>query len=557
MRTGLLTRVRDGRHACALTVKNQSLCRAQLSFAVMWAGEWAVMVALGVVAFENGGPAAVGIVAALRMLPGALLAPFAATVADAVRRERVLVGVGLVRAGTLAAAAGVLAIDGPLVAVGALVALATVAQTLYRPAHSALLPALCAGPEELTSANVVRGLLDSLATLAGPLAAAVGLSAAGPAVVFAACAGCSLGAGALVVGLAYEAPFRAASVKIKGRTALDGLKTIMADRDLLLITGLTTAQTFTRGALSVMSVIVAVSLLDTGAPGVGILNGAVGAGAVVGSFLALLLVRPGRLARWLGIGVMLWGLPLAGVGALPHEAAAIALLAIVGIGNALVDVGAFTLPARLADETVMARVFAAFEGILTLGVVAGAAAAPVVIELLGIRGALVTLGFVGPVAAAAAWPALRRLDLRMLGRDADIRFLRLVPLFEPLPQATMQQLSPTLERETVTAGASVFEQGAIGARVYVVEFGSAEVVRNGLVVATLERGDCFGEIALLRNCARTATVRAAAAAPLGVASLSGAVVVGVVTGCSASAAAGAKAVTSRLRMLTGPVSLSP
>lgn len=557
MKTGLLTRVREGRRACALTVKNQSLCRAQLSFAVMWAGEWAVMVALGVVAFENGGPAAVGIVAALRMLPGALLAPFAATVADAVRRERVLVGVGLVRAGTLAAAAGVLAIDGPLVAVGALVALATVAQTLYRPAHSALLPALCAGPEELTSANVVRGLLDSLATLAGPLAAAVGLSATGPAVVFAACAGCSLGAGALVVGLAYEAPFRAASVKIKGRTALDGLKTIMADRDLLLITGLTTAQTFTRGALSVMSVIVAISLLDTGAPGVGILNGAVGAGAVVGSFLALLLVRPGRLGTWLGIGVMLWGLPLAGVGALPHEAAAIALLAIVGIGNALVDVGAFTLPARLADETVMARVFAAFEGILTLGVVAGAAVAPVVIELLGIRGALVTLGFVGPVAAAAAWPALRRLDLRMLGRDADIRLLRLVPLFEPLRQATMQQLSATLERETVTAGASVFEQGAIGARMYVVEFGSAEVVRNGLVVATLERGDCFGEIALLRNCARTATVRAAAAAPLGVASLSGAVVVGVVTGCSASAAAGAKAVTSRLRMLTGPASLSP
>ncbi len=259
----------------------------------------------------------------------------------------------------------------------------------------------------------------------------------------------------------------------------------------------------------------------------------------------------------IGIGVMLWGLPLAGVGALPHEAAAIALLAIVGIGNALVDVGAFTLPARLADETVMARVFAAFEGILTLGVVAGAAVAPVVIELLGIRGALVTLGFVGPVAAAAAWPALRRLDLRMLGRDADIRLLRLVPLFEPLPQATMQQLSATLERETVTAGASVFEQGAIGARVYVVEFGSAEVVRNGLVVATLERGDCSGEISLLRNCARTATVRAAAAMPLGVASLSGAVVVGVVTGCTASAAAGGKAVTSRLRMLTGPVSLSP
>jgi hypothetical protein len=120
---------------------------------------------------------------------------------------------------------------------------------------------------------------------------------------------------------------------------------------------------------------------------------------------------------WLGIGVALWGLPVAAIGAVPQEAAAIALLALVGIGNALVDVGAFTLPARLADESVIARVFAGLEGILTLGVAAGASLAPVVIELLGIRGALVALGLVGPVSVAVAWPALRRLDARMRVRD--------------------------------------------------------------------------------------------------------------------------------------------
>jgi hypothetical protein len=70
---------------------------------------------------------------------------------------------------------------------------------------------------------------------------------------------------------------------------------------------------------------------------------------------------------------------------------------------------------------VIARVFAGFEGILTLGVAAGASLAPVVIELLGIRGALVALGLVGPVSVAVAWPALRRLDARMRARDADIR----------------------------------------------------------------------------------------------------------------------------------------
>jgi hypothetical protein len=539
----------DTGRAIALTVNSASLRRAQLSFAVMWAGEWAVMVTLGVVAFRHGGSAAVGAVTVLRMLPAALLAPFAATVADAVRRERVLACVGVIRAATLAAAAAVLALDGPLATVYALMVLATIAQTLYRPAHSALLPALCASPHELTSANVVRGLLDSLATLAGPLAAAIGLAVSGPAVVFAACAACSLWAGVLVVGLPYEAPPRSAPLPISARASLCGLRAIAADRSLLLITGLTTVQTFTRGALGVMSVIVAIRLLETGPPGVGILNGAVGAGAVLGSCLALLLVRHGRLAIWLGIGVTLWGLPVAGIGAVPQEAAAIALLAVVGIGNALVDIGAFTLPARLADERVMARVFAGFEGILTLGVAAGAALAPVVIELLGIRGALVALGLVGPVSVAVAWPALRRLDVRMRVRDADIQLLQMVPMLRPLPQATIEQLAATLEHTAVTAGEPVFEQGEIGDKAYVVEAGSAEVLRDGRIVQTLQRGDCFGEIALLRGCARSATVRAAATMPLDVAILFGDQFLTAVTGRTASAAAGEQAVTSRLRAL--------
>ena len=424
--------------ALALTAESPSLRRAQLSFAFIWTAEWAVMVTLGVVAFRDGGPAAVGVVTALRMLPAALLTPFAAVVADAVRRERVLACVSAVRAATLAAAAAVLAVDGPVAIVYSLMVLATVAHTLYRPAHSALLPALCAGTHELTSANTVRGLLDSLATLVGPLIAALGLAISGPAIAFAACAVCSLWAGLLVVRLPYEAPPRSAPVTISARALLGGLQAIAADRSLLLITALMTAQTFTRGALSVMTVIVAIRLLETGPPGVGVLNGAVGAGAILGSCLALLLVRHERLAIWLGTGVTLWGLPVAGIAAVPHEAAAIALLAVVGIGNALVDVGGFTLPARLAHETVSARVFAGVEGIETFGVAAGAALAPVVIELVGIRGALVALGLVGPVSAALAWPRLRRLDVRMRVRDTDVQWLPIAPMPRPLSQATIE-----------------------------------------------------------------------------------------------------------------------
>src|SRR4051794_6458896 len=224
----------------------------------MWAGESAFMVALGVLAFRDGGVAAVGAVTAARMAPAALLAPFLATMADRVRRERVLATVGVVRAVMLAGAAVVTAAGGPTAATYGFAVVATVAVTLYRPAHSALLPALAKSPQELTSANAVRGVLDSLATLGGPLVAAVLLAASGPGAVFAVCSAASLLAGLVVVALPYDAPPRAETTRGGGRELLQGFAAIAADRRLGLITGLGLVQTFTRGCLTVFAVVVAI-----------------------------------------------------------------------------------------------------------------------------------------------------------------------------------------------------------------------------------------------------------------------------------------------------------
>jgi len=476
----------------------------------MWTGEWAATVALGVVAFRDGGAAAIGLVGLLRMAPAALVAPFAATIADRVRREVVLAWVGLVRAITLGIAAAVIAADGPTGMVYAALVVATAAQTLYRPAHSALLPTLCVTPNELTSANVVRGLLDSVATLVGPLVAAVLLDLSGPAAVFAAAAGVSLLSTALVAGVRYETPPRVGIVPAARvlRQTIEGLRTIVADRHLTLLTGLTTLQTFTRGALTVFSVVVAIELLGSGDAGVGVLTAAVGAGAVAGSLAVALLVGGGRLARWFGIGVALWGAPLAGIGVIPHEWAAILLLALVGIGNALVDVGAFTLPARLADDAVLARTFAAFEAIITLGVGAGAIVTPLVIDAVGIRLALVLIGLLAPFAVLAAWRTLHALDDRVRVQDTDIALLQRVPMLRALPEATIEQLAAGLTRSSLPPGKLVFAEGDHGDDFYVIEQGEAEVVGDGQLIGTIGPGDGFGEIALLRACQRTASVRA-------------------------------------------------
>jgi len=132
----------------------------------------------------------------LRMVPSAVVAPLAAPLADRGRRERVLVLVSSIRGVATGAAGIVLALDEPVLIVYILATLATVAGTLYRPAHSALLPSLCGTGQELTSANAVRGMLDSVATLAGPLLAAVLVEFTGVAVVFAVAAAASLAAAA-------------------------------------------------------------------------------------------------------------------------------------------------------------------------------------------------------------------------------------------------------------------------------------------------------------------------------------------------------------------------
>jgi MFS family permease len=499
--------------AFASNARNPNLRRAQLSFLGAWAAEWAFTVALGIVAYRDGGAAAVGLVGLLRMVPAAVVAPLAAPFADRGRRERVLVLVCTVRGVATALAAIVVGVAGPPLIVYGLAILSTVAATLFRPAHSALLPSLCRTGYELASANVVRGLLDSVATLVGPLLAAVLIQFTSVTVVFAVAAAASFWAAVLMLRVHYEAPPRPpapAGVRLLAEAA-EGVQAIVRNRDLAILVGLAVAQTFTRGALTVFTVVVALDLLRIGEPGVGTLTAAVGAGAVAGSLAASLLVGSKRLGGWFGIGVALWGLPIALIGVFPTQAAALILLACVGVGNALIDLGGFTLIARLAPDDVLARVFGVLESLVALTVGLGAIFASLLVEVFGVRVALVAVGLLCPILAAVAWPRLRRLD-RFIGvRDEEIGLLQAVPMLRPLPLPAIEQLARGLEPVAVPAGQVVFNQGDVGDRYYVIESGTAEVIGDGRLVATLGQGQGFGEIALLRRVRRTATVRAVSA----------------------------------------------
>ncbi len=526
-------RLRAAGGAFVSNARNPNLRRAQLSFGALRTSTWTVTVVLSVYAFRVGGPAAVGLVLFLRTAPGAVLAPLVAPLSDRWPRQRTLVLVSAVCGVATALATLMVALGSPP-GVYVFAVVATSAATLYRPVSSALLPSLSQTPLELTSANAVRGLFDSLATLLGPLLAALILASTDIRVAFAVAAGCALWSAVLVLRVHGPAPPKRASRERDEiwTQLLGGLRAVLASRDLALLGGLSAAQTFTRGALSVFAVVVAIQLLHIGEAGAGYLTAAVGAGAVIGSLATASLIGTHRLAGWFGVGVALWGLPILLIGVFPSEAGAFGLLAAVGVANAIVDISFYTLTARLASDEVMGRVFVLLESVVTASVAVGSVVASSVIGVAGLRNALIAIGALCPLAVILGRRRLHRLDATMVVRDSDINLLRGVGMLRPLTLPALEALANGLESEEVAAGGLVFDQGDVGDRYYVVEDGAAELLGDGQVIGTLGRGEGFGEIALLRRVPRTATVRARTAMRLK--SLSAAHFIAVITGYASS-----------------------
>ena len=505
-----LERLAEARTAFGGVLHNRALRRLELAWACLVVGAWAYGVAVVVYAYEQGGARAVGVVGLLRWGTAALASPFAAALGDRYDRRLVMVGSDLFRAGlTVVAAAAVFADWGPWL-VYVLAALVSVAGTPFRPAEAAYTPVLTNTPEELSAANVVAAAIESVGIFVGPALGGLLLAATNTGTVFLATAVLVAVSAVLILGIRARGGERAperSGESVFGEL-LAGARTILGDRKVALLVGLFAAQTFVDGLLGVLIAVVALSFLDAGAAAVGWLNAASGIGGLVGAVLAGMMVGRGRLAGDFGLGVLLFGLPLALIPAWRNEGFALLLLGFIGVGNTLADVSGMTLLQRFAPEAVLARVFGILESVLLLTVGLGAIVAPVLVSTLGIRGALVFAGLLLPVLVIPAWPVLRRLDR---GSDVPVRRLdrlRAIPFLAPLPEATLEQLARALSVEQMQIGDEIVRQGEPGDRFYVIDSGSVEVLVDGRPSASLGPGDYFGEIALLRDLPRTATVQA-------------------------------------------------
>jgi len=505
----LRRRLSESLRAFAAVFANADLRRVELAWGGSVVGQWGYEVALAVFAYRAGGATAVGLVALVRLLPAAVVAPFAALLGDRFRRKRIMVAADLARVWAMGGAAAAVFAGAPALVVYALAVLTALASTAFGPAQSALLPSLARTPEELTAANATSTTLESVGFFLGPALGGLLLTVTSVGAVFAATAALFLWSALVLSRISADSQGDpSAEVESIRREALAGFRAILGERRLRLVVGLYGAQTLVAGIMRVLVVVTALRILDLGPAGVGFLNSADGVGALAGILVLLGMITTARLSGVFGLGILMWGLPLIVLGIWPSVLLALLCFGIIGVGNVLVDVAGLTLLQRTAPDKVRARVFGVFESVFLATIGIGAVVAPLLMSAFGPRGALVAAGGGLSVVVLLFWRRLATVDAPALVPERELALLRDIPIFAPLPPVTLEQLASNLSHVRVAAGDVVFREGDHGDRFYVVEKGEVTVEPEGRPPLTLGRGGYFGEIALLRDVPRTATVTA-------------------------------------------------
>ncbi len=551
---GLGAHLRESGRSFAAVFRSPGLRRLQGAWSAVALGHWGLLVAVSVYAYAQDGEKAVGIVFLLRLVPAGLLAPFVGVLGDRYRRELVLFVSALLRCGLCAGAAVAVAMDGPSVLVYALAILTSIANAPYKSAQQAIMPTLAATPNELTATNAVSSTVESLAFFLGPALAGVLLALSGTDVVFAVAAA-MFGAASLVL-LRLHAPRSEAAKEVQASTifseCIAGFRVVFKHRQLRVLMGLFTAQTLIAGLMLVFLVVVAIELLDIGESGVGWLNSAFGVGALVGALGALGLTGAKRLSPGFLVGLLLWGLPLVVLGLWSPVIIAFVLFAIMGAGNSLVDVAGYTLVQRAVPDEVLARVFGVLQFFLLSALGIGGLLAPILTDIFGLENALIISGLFLPVLVALFGRTVAKIDAEAAAPEAqELRLLTGVPIFAPLPGTALEHIAGRLVPLRVEPETVILREGDAGDRFYVIVEGEVEVSVEGKTVAAQGPGGYFGEIALLKDVPRTATVKAKT--PVVLYALEREDFLATVTGHAPSAKAAETVVASRLSDLTTAV----
>ena len=507
------------------------------------AGDFVYLVALVVYLIEETGSAGwVAAAAAARMATFILLGPIGGAIADRFDRRRLMVLLDLARAAVMVVVALVIAVGVDVLVVVVLVVVAAALTTPYRPAAVAATPLLV--PEsDLAVANAAEATIGQLAWFVGPAVGAALVSWAGPELAFVVNGG-TFAVSALLVGrignigrgarvTADDAGEEAPSIT---RQIVEGAKAIRSTNGLVAMSGLLAAAMFAYGVENVVQVLVVRDRLGLEAGAVGVLNACLGVGGLAAAPFAARVARSGRSGALLAGAGILMGAPLALLAVITSPVVANALMIVEGAGNVLLDVLFITLLQRLCAEAVLGRVFALQDTGSALAQLLGIMSAPLLVTHLGLQPALVIGGGTLVVTAVVLLPRLAavsgRLEADRLAIAPLVERLEAVPIFADAAPTALERIARSVQERRYDPGDVIVAEGDAAVDVFVVHDGEV-VVSTGAAgeVGRIGAGGWFGEIGVLRQVPRTATVTAAV--DVEVSAIPGAVFVGALNGSDA------------------------
>ena len=497
-------------HALMIDFENRDLgllgvARIGISFA-----SWSFAIALGVYGFEAHGVLGVGLVALIRLLPGAIVSPFCGLLADRYSRRNLLVIASAVMAVVLAGAAFAADQGASADVVFIFPALYAIALAAYMPAEAALFPVYARTPQELSASNVNHVAMESAGFIVAAIATGFLLTATSPGTVFAVAAAVTGLVALLLAAVKRDRrPEYADEEDVSGvlREVARGGRALRENPGLRLASMTLVVLLLFEGLADVILVTLALHLLHLEEGSVGFLNAAWGIGALVGGASLALLLDRGQLVVAIAGGSLLIGAATLLPGIWPGESTSYLGWFGIGIGFTFVEVAAKTLMHRLGDDETMGRLTGSLESGRLAAQALGSIVAIGLVELLHPDGALIAVGLLMPIFVFLCWTRLRAFEVGAPVAEEQYQLLRQNSIFAPLPIATVERLSHDLVAVQTPAGQDVIVQGDLGDRFYLIETGQVEVFEHGEFRRNEGPGESFGEIALLHDVPRTATVR--------------------------------------------------
>ncbi|NNN00990.1 MAG: MFS transporter [Acidimicrobiaceae bacterium] len=514
--------------------KNPVLRRVGFAYSLFGGAEFGIWITLLVFAYGHGGPTASMVMMLAQLTPCVLLAPFLGALADRQRPARMLgVGYGL-QTVAMACIALVVALRAPVYVVFLLSPLTTIAFTITRPTHAALLPAIVRTPEELTAAIVMGGWSDGAASLVGPIIAGVLIASRGAWLAILSMAGLTFISAVLIVGVCGSSAavsrdravighgavvkdepgairrlpaVRRAFAAVRSSTRSNIEMTLRHPEVRVLLT-LRTFYFVLIGSLDFLSVILAVQYLHIGNGGAGFLNATLGGGALLAGFVTPFLVGRRRIANTMALTLALSVAGLAVIGVVRSVDPVVLLLGAVGMFGTVFSVSAQTLLQRSVPSDSVAGSFSIVESLFNLGLALGAVFVRVALAIGGLKLALFMPAAIAVLLLGGTWRQLRKIDLAVTVPQVEIQLLRSIRIFASLPAPAIEALARGVASIAKPAGAVVVAEGQRGDCYYAVADGELSVTRRGQNVRVLSRGGGFGELALIRDVPRQATVTA-------------------------------------------------